>query len=73
MDRCKRYVTPLNPKLVKQAQAIPPYSYEEAMETNRNFGAKSFCTLPTIQPCYQKEFQCPIKKSFDDENEGTTH
>lgn len=58
-----------NPKLVKQAMAIPHISYEEAMELS-HFGAKVLYP-PTIQPVLSKGISIVIKNTFDDENEGT--
>jgi aspartokinase/homoserine dehydrogenase 1 len=58
-----------NPKIVKQAMAIPHISYEEAMELS-HFGAKVLYP-PTIQPVLSKGISIVIKNTFDDENEGT--
>ncbi len=58
-----------NPKLVKQAQAIPHISYEEAMELS-HFGAKVLYP-PTIQPVLAKGISIVIKNTFSPEDEGT--
>ncbi len=58
-----------NPKIVKQAMAIPHISYEEAMELS-HFGAKVLYP-PTIQPVLSKGISIVIKNTFDDANEGT--
>ncbi|MDP5229238.1 MAG: bifunctional aspartate kinase/homoserine dehydrogenase I [Cellulophaga sp.] len=58
-----------NPKLVKQAMAIPHISYEEAMELS-HFGAKVLYP-PTIQPVLSKGISIVIKNTFDAENVGT--
>ena len=58
-----------NPKLVKQAKAIPHISYQEAMELS-HFGAKVLYP-PTIQPVLAKGISIQIKNTFDPENEGT--
>ncbi len=58
-----------NPRLVKQAKAIPHISYEEAMELS-HFGAKVLYP-PTIQPVLAKGISICIKNTFDPENEGT--
>ena len=58
-----------NPRLVKQAFAIPEISYEEAMELS-HFGAKVLYP-PTIQPALRKEIPIRIKNTFDPENSGT--
>lgn len=59
-----------NPKLVKQAQAIPNISYEEAMELS-HFGAKVLYP-PTIQPVLLKGIPIHIKNTFSPEDPGTT-
>ena len=59
-----------NPKLVKQAKAIPHISYEEAMELS-HFGAKVLYP-PTIQPVLAKGISIVIKNTFDPESKGTT-
>lgn len=58
-----------NPKLVKQAHAIPHISYEEAMELS-HFGAKVLYP-PTIQPVLTKGISIHIKNTFDPESPGT--
>ncbi|MBU2973487.1 bifunctional aspartate kinase/homoserine dehydrogenase I [Zobellia sp. B3R18] len=58
-----------NPKLVKQAKAIPHISYEEAMELS-HFGAKVLYP-PTIQPVLAKGISIVIKNTFEPENAGT--
>jgi aspartokinase/homoserine dehydrogenase 1 len=58
-----------NPRLVKQAKAIPHISYEEAMELS-HFGAKVLYP-PTIQPVLSKGISIQIKNTFDPENPGT--
>ncbi|MGB6153470.1 MAG: aspartate kinase, partial [Pricia sp.] len=58
-----------NPKLVKQAKAIPHISYEEAMELS-HFGAKVLYP-PTIQPVLAKGISIRIKNTFAAEDEGT--
>lgn len=58
-----------NPKLVKQAFAIPHISYEEAMELS-HFGAKVLYP-PTIQPVLSKGISIHIKNTFVPEAEGT--
>ena len=58
-----------NPRVVKQAFAIPEISYEEAMELS-HFGAKVLYP-PTIQPALRKEIPIRIKNTFDPENFGT--
>ena len=58
-----------NPKLVKQAKAIPHISYEEAMELS-HFGAKVLYP-PTIQPVLAKGISIHIKNTFDSDNAGT--
>lgn len=58
-----------NPKLVKQAKAIPHISYQEAMELS-HFGAKVLYP-PTIQPVLAKGISIQIKNTFDPGNEGT--
>ncbi len=58
-----------NPKLVKQAKAIPHISYEEAMELS-HFGAKVLYP-PTIQPVLSKGISIVIKNTFEPEDEGT--
>tara|TARA_R110000796_G_scaffold35017_3_gene90253 strand:- start:238086 stop:240530 length:2445 start_codon:yes stop_codon:yes gene_type:complete len=58
-----------NPKIVKQAMAIPHISYEEAMELS-HFGAKVLYP-PTIQPVLSKGISIVIKNTFDAENSGT--
>mgnify|MGYP001073409545 CR=1 FL=1 len=58
-----------NPRVVKQAFAIPEISYEEAMELS-HFGAKVLYP-PTIQPSLRKEIPIRIKNTFDPENHGT--
>ncbi len=58
-----------NPKLVKQAQAIPHISYEEAMELS-HFGAKVLYP-PTIQPVLSKGISLVIKNTFRPDDEGT--
>ena len=59
-----------NPKLVKQAKAIPHISYEEAMELS-HFGAKVLYP-PTIQPVLAKGISMHIKNTFEPESKGTT-
>jgi len=58
-----------NPKLVKQAKAIPHISYEEAMELS-HFGAKVLYP-PTIQPVLSKDISIVIKNTFQPEDAGT--
>jgi bifunctional aspartokinase / homoserine dehydrogenase 1 len=58
-----------NPKLVKQAKAIPHISYEEAMELS-HFGAKVLYP-PTIQPVLAKGISILIKNTFEPERPGT--
>ena len=58
-----------NPRLVKQAKAIPHISYEEAMELS-HFGAKVLYP-PTIQPVLSKGISIQIKNTFDPDNPGT--
>lgn len=58
-----------NPKLVKQAMAIPQISYEEAMELS-HFGAKVLYP-PTIQPVLNKDIPIHIKNTFDPAAHGT--
>lgn len=58
-----------NPKIVKQAKAIPHISYEEAMELS-HFGAKVLYS-PTIQPVLSKGISIVIKNTFDPEAPGT--
>lgn len=58
-----------NPKIVKQATAIPHISYEEAMELS-HFGAKVLYP-PTIQPVLSKGISILIKNTFDPEAPGT--
>lgn len=58
-----------NPRVVKQAFAIPEISYEEAMELS-HFGAKVLYP-PTIQPAFRKEIPIRIKNTFEPDNAGT--
>ena len=58
-----------NPKMVKQAKAIPHISYEEAMELS-HFGAKVLYP-PTIQPVLAKGISINIKNTFQPEEPGT--
>ncbi len=58
-----------NPKLVKQAKAIPHISYEEAMELS-HFGAKVLYP-PTIQPVLAKGISIHIKNTFKADDPGT--
>lgn len=58
-----------DPRMVKQAKAIPHISYEEAMELS-HFGAKVLYP-PTIQPVLSKGISIKIKNTFDPKNEGT--
>ncbi|PIF00583.1 MAG: bifunctional aspartate kinase/homoserine dehydrogenase I [Maribacter sp.] len=58
-----------NPKLVRQAKAIPHISYQEAMELS-HFGAKVLYP-PTIQPVLAKGISIQIKNTFDPDNKGT--
>lgn len=58
-----------NPKMVKQAKAIPHISYEEAMELS-HFGAKVLYP-PTIQPVLSKGISIVIKNTFDPNADGT--
>ena len=58
-----------NPKIVKQAMAIPHISYEEAMELS-HFGAKVLYP-PTIQPVLTKGISIVIKNTFDPKAAGT--
>lgn len=59
-----------NPKLVKQAKAIPHISYEEAMELS-HFGGAKVLYPPTIQPVLSKGISIHIKNTFEPENAGT--
>ncbi len=58
-----------NPKIVKQAMAIPHISYEEAMELS-HFGAKVLYP-PTIQPVLSRGIPIRIKNTFDPASPGT--
>ena len=58
-----------NPKMVKQAKAIPHISYEEAMELS-HFGAKVLYP-PTIQPVLSKGISIVIKNTFSPDETGT--
>ena len=58
-----------NPKIVKQAKAIPKISYEEAMELS-HFGAKVLYP-PTIQPVLTKNIPILIKNTFAPDEQGT--
>ena len=58
-----------NPKLVKQAKAIPHISYQEAMELS-HFGAKVLYP-PTIQPVLSKGISIHIKNTFAPNDTGT--
>ncbi|MGB5358428.1 MAG: aspartate kinase, partial [Eudoraea sp.] len=58
-----------NPRIVKQAKAIPQISYEEAMELS-HFGAKVLYP-PTIQPVLSKNIPILIKNTFAPEEAGT--
>lgn len=58
-----------NPKIVKQATAIPHISYEEAMELS-HFGA-TVLYPPTIQPVLSKGISIHIKNTFAPEESGT--
>jgi aspartokinase/homoserine dehydrogenase 1 len=58
-----------NPRIVKQAKAIPQISYEEAMELS-HFGAKVLYP-PTIQPVLSKNIPILIKNTFAPEETGT--
>ena len=58
-----------NPKMVKQAKAIPHISYEEAMELS-HFGAKVLYP-PTIQPVLSKGISIVIKNTFSPNEPGT--
>ncbi len=58
-----------NPKLVKQAKAIPHISYQEAMELS-HFGAKVLYP-PTIQPVLAKGISIVIKNTFKPDDAGT--
>lgn len=58
-----------NPKLVKQARAIPEISYKEAMELS-HFGAKVLYA-PTLQPVLNKNIPVYIKNTFAPETPGT--
>ncbi|MCG2459533.1 bifunctional aspartate kinase/homoserine dehydrogenase I [Flavobacteriaceae bacterium F89] len=58
-----------NPKIVKQAVAIPHISYEEAMELS-HFGAKVLYP-PTIQPVLAKGISIHIKNTFEPKAPGT--
>lgn len=58
-----------NPRIVKQAKAIPEISYEEAMELS-HFGAKVLYP-PTIQPVLTKNIPILIKNTFAPEEAGT--
>ncbi len=58
-----------NPKMVKQAKAIPHISYEEAMELS-HFGAKVLYP-PTIQPVLSKGISIVIKNTFSPDEAGT--
>ena len=58
-----------NPRIVKQAKAIPQISYEEAMELS-HFGAKVLYP-PTIQPVLSKNIPIRIKNTFAPDEQGT--
>ncbi len=58
-----------DPKLVKQAKAIPHISYEEAMELS-HFGAKVLYP-PTIRPVLSKGIPIVIKNTFRPDDVGT--
>ncbi len=58
-----------NPKIVKQAQAIPYLTYNEAMELS-HFGAKVLYA-PTIQPVLNKQIPIYIKNTFASSDPGT--
>jgi len=58
-----------DPKLVKQAVAIPCISYEEAMELS-HFGAKVLYP-PTIHPVLSKGIPIRIKNTFEPDAQGT--
>lgn len=58
-----------NPKIVKQAMAIPHISYEEAMELS-HFGAKVLYP-PSIQPVLSKGISIKIKNTFEPNAVGT--
>lgn len=58
-----------NPRIVKQAKAIPQISYEEAMELS-HFGAKVLYP-PTIQPVLSKNIPILIKNTFAPDEQGT--
>ena len=58
-----------NPKMVKQAKAIPHISYEEAMELS-HFGAKVLYP-PTIQPVLSEGISIVIKNTFSPDEAGT--
>ena len=58
-----------NPRLVKQAYAIPEISYHEAMELS-HFGAKVLYP-PTIRPVMQKGIPIIIKNTFEPNKNGT--
>lgn len=58
-----------NPRLVKQAKALPHISYEEAMELS-HFGAKVLYP-PTIQPVLSKGISILIKNTFKPDDKGT--
>lgn len=58
-----------DPRIVKQAFAIPHISYEEAMELS-HFGAKVLYP-PSIQPVLEKQIPILIKNTFDPEAPGT--
>ena len=49
-----------NPKMVKQAKAIPHISYEEAMELS-HFGAKVLIPTYNTTCTYQKEYLLSLK------------
>ncbi|WP_276391076.1 bifunctional aspartate kinase/homoserine dehydrogenase I [Eudoraea chungangensis] len=59
-----------NPRIVKQAKAIPGISYQEAMELS-HFGAKVLYP-PTIHPVLSKHIPIQIKNTFKPEERGTT-
>jgi aspartokinase/homoserine dehydrogenase 1 len=58
-----------DPRIVKQARAIPNISYEEAMELS-HFGAKVLYP-PTIQPVLSRGIPILIKNTFEPEAHGT--
>ena len=58
-----------DPRMVKQAFAIPLISYEEAMELS-HFGAKVLYP-PSIQPVLEKQIPILIKNTFDPDAPGT--